>query len=436
MEIDFNKKTPIEQLANIYIENKEKNKQIHIYTNSKFEEITTQSKYNNKKLKEKFLKKIFNFEYDEKIAVKTLRCALKAGLYFVVKQTKKYSLESLKETFSLDSLKKIDPSLVDPHLVSVEKLKALEKLLKTPLFVSRSEEGKDGVCFFTCKSSEETNKFYPLGKVVLKFIPKDKEYEWGSMIFCDHFLKNMGFITAQSKYFQIDSLPEKTIQKALNAMTMRKEETLKQLEECNKILVMKQLYATSFTDLEQENCNLLFKDEKFLHQLGEMIFFDEFICNDDRLSYMTCNLGNIMVDLETKQITLSTSTSNLVLIDQRFELQKKKESNFLLNKKTEELSKLLQGDLTKDRLQKLQTAFKERKQGYNESSIEISNETLNQAIPYIYKGIQSAAVGLHKTLKNEAHCRRLFQFPYRLLEMEVSRKVMHEIEKFIKKENK
>jgi hypothetical protein len=82
------------------------------------------------------------------------------------------------------------------------------------------------------------------------------------------------------------------------------------------ILVMEKLDATSLESTRMDAIPPLLNRESFAQKLGEIIFLDVVIGNFDRLSSRLINLGNIMIDNDSK----------IILIDHNYRLETEKDA--------------------------------------------------------------------------------------------------------------
>ena len=411
----------VEQLAIIYKNLKTRSldtdEKIQLYINFNFKKITAvfnliegrMVRNLNYILLDNRIFKVL-FKYEQTKDSKILRTAAKTRLFLPYMD--KIEIRSVLSCFPIMTEEK-------PIMLHPQKIKVLNIMLNEVQGCTRSEEGKDGVFFFSCKP-QEYDHYFPEGRFIVKFVSKE---EGERIIIADHFLKEMSFITPKAKCLKGNSNTseqiKKEILKRINSFKKDNQIQIKnQLDPMNTILIMNHVPGITLSKINKFALLELLKKEEFLIKIGEMIFFDAFIGNIDRLSDISCNSGNIMID---------TSHSSITLIDQKFCLDSISTSNILFSKKITFMRELLSGEKTVEMLKRLQTALViDRKET---GKVELESKIMK---PFIDQGIQQGAKKLKNILSQEGKIRFLFQFPFNIEKSEIACRLIKELEKHIK----
>lgn len=173
---------------------------------------------------------------------------------------------------------------------------SLTKTLANATRIVKSAKGTPGVIFIETDTPR---------RLVLKFTDEPL-VEMGA----EHFFDLMGFMTPhafsvskESEEGQgllefvkgrIEDLSEKDRERVTFLMLPR-----------NYCLVMDCLDATSFDQLMPRQLVQAMQDEHLLQKIGEMVLYDHFIGNDDRLNAGGCNTGNFMLVVGEKEAGLA-----------------------------------------------------------------------------------------------------------------------------------
>lgn len=163
------------------------------------------------------------------------------------------------------------------------------------------------------------------------------------------------------------------------------EEKGKFNDQVNKsdLMVMENIDATSFRQLSIDDRLEALKNPKVLHALGEMLFLDTIIGNDDRLDWGHCNPGNLMIQNKDKT---DVRERPIALIDHEFKVSSenfesiKSRITLLLNKDGQRLDKIINRFIST-----LKLGDKDKKPGDEDKNIDIT-----QMKNEIKKGIETA----------------------------------------------
>lgn len=226
--------------------------------------------------------------------------------------------------------------------VSVHFSKRLTETLHHSIGITRSSSGLQGVIFVETDGEAE--------RIVIK-TSRDPVPELGA----ERLMDLMGFTTPRSVPVEKRSNEGKLLSETLLKHAPKmidpvsyRESIASEIESANYFFVMECLNATSFEDLLANQKKEILQDAHLLQQIGEIVLYDQFTGNLDRLSDL-CNEGNFML-LE------GTEGRSLAIIDSVIDTN--------LDTSEENLDSLLSGKM------KVGNALVEALTDYSQSSLD------------------------------------------------------------------
>jgi hypothetical protein len=278
----------------------------------------------------------------------------------------------------------------------------------------RSKDGGTGVFYVTCKPFEGKSRYSEEG-VVIKLV----EIEEGKrVLMADGFLRMLGFCVPRSQCLPRDSTlrPKfnEVIATHLDSIDLKYHTQVSNHLSSTQhtILMMNRLPATSLKQTPKVQLQRLLNDPDLLVKLGKVIFFDAFMGNRDRLSALTCNLGNIMID---------SGTNTLNLIDHEYSLNLNSSEAIFSS-----LCALLDGE---DEIEKIIGSLNK---SLNLAGIELTPEAIDNLRTNFRLGIQAGLEDLISLFDNPAIYKGIYRDSF-LEESDVAYKVVQRLKQY--KEN-
>lgn len=238
---------------------------------------------------------------NDPVILRQLAITLKQITKLEVYKQKKGVLNSIKEIFPFSEKKVF--SKLEKYAISLES-DVLRSILKETTAVVVSQDGLKGVIFLETEGTR---------RLILK--PSDDVF---AEFFAERFLDAMGFETPTSQIIAMTSDEGQLIRETMEEKNLRgppseertKEKTIADaVEQSDHILAMNILDATTFKQLLPDQIQNILTDSQILQQIGEMVFFDHFLNNRDRvLAFGPSNTGNFMLMEDNRTLGLIDNT--------------------------------------------------------------------------------------------------------------------------------
>lgn len=228
----------------------------------------------------------------------------------------------------------------------------------------------------------------PEGRVVVKPTLKND-----CAVSADLFLESMGMTTAKTVEVDLSSDGGKQMVGSLEKLSSGKEnlrgisEKLSAKE--NRIYVMDCLQSTRLSDLDLLQVEGMLNHPQAMIDLGEILFLDVFTHNPDRMSFLGCNTGNLML-LESP--TLIDRPYRFELIDSGFDFEPDSEHDQLMEM-------LLGGEYCNEvALMLIQSLERDLKLKSSGESLNVDQDVL---AAHMEKGAKQAAKRLLETYRDD-----------------------------------